>query len=88
MSPSGKEQTEHRAAAQLAISEQPAPLRRVLTVGEVSIELRCSKAHVHNLINGKIRGSPPLPSVSVGRRRLVRAESLYEWIKANEHTPE
>ena len=58
----------------------------VLTVKEVAFELRCSKAHVHNLINGKVHGAPPLPSVSVGRRRLVRRESLQLWIEHNERT--
>ena len=57
---------------------------RVLTVPEVACELRCSKAHVHNLINGKVRGARPLPSVRLGRRRIVRRVSLDEWIKANE----
>ena len=56
----------------------------VLTVPEVACELRCSKAHVHNLINGKVRGARPLPSLRLGRRRLVRRSSLDEWIKANE----
>ena len=60
--------------------------RRVslLTAAEVASELRCSKAHVHNLINGKVRDAKPLPSVRIGRRRLVRRASLDEWITANE----
>lgn len=56
----------------------------VLTVIEVARELRCSKAHVHNLINGKVRGIDPLPSIGLGRRRLVRKESLRAWMEANE----
>lgn len=60
------------------------PETSVLTVAEVARELRCSKAHVHNLTNGKVRGTRPLPSLLVGRRRLVRRSSLDEWIKANE----
>jgi excisionase family DNA binding protein len=63
------------------------PLREspcVLTVSEVARELRCSKAHVHNLINGKVRGARPLPSLRLGRRRLVRRSGLDEWIAANE----
>lgn len=56
----------------------------VLTVSEVATELRCSKAHVHNLINGKVTGVPPLPSLFLGRRRLVRRESLQLWIARNE----
>jgi excisionase family DNA binding protein len=56
----------------------------VLTVPEVADELRCSKAHVHNLINGKVRGARPLPALRLGRRRLVRRTGLDEWIKSNE----
>lgn len=59
---------------------------QILTVPEVAVTLRCSKAHVHNLINGKVKGSPPLPSVRLGRRRLVRRESLAEWVLENEQT--
>jgi len=57
---------------------------QVMTVSEVARELRCSKAHVHNLINGKVRGAKPLPSVRIGRRRIVRRLTLDEWIKASE----
>lgn len=57
---------------------------RVLTVSEVADILRCSKAHVHNLINGKVSGVAPLPSLALGRRRLVRRESLSQWIAQNE----
>jgi excisionase family DNA binding protein len=56
----------------------------VLTVPEVAGLLRCSKAHVHNLINGKVHGARPLPSLRLGRRRLVRRTSLDEWIEASE----
>ncbi len=44
----------------------------ILTVCEVASELRCSKAHVHNLITGKVPGVPILPALHLGRRRLVR----------------
>ena len=61
----------------------PAP-SGILTVAEVARELRCSKAHVFNLINARVDGARPLPSLRLGRRRLVRRSSLDEWIKANE----
>jgi excisionase family DNA binding protein len=65
--------------------EQSSPhVARVLTVPEVADLLRCSKAHVHNLINGKVHGTQPLPSIALGRRRLVRRESLNSWIERNE----
>jgi len=57
----------------------------ILTVVEVARELRCSKAHVHNLINGKVPETQPLPSLWLGRRRLVRRSRLEEWLSANEH---
>jgi hypothetical protein len=56
----------------------------VLTITEVAADLRCSKAHVYNAINGKIPGILPLPAISMGRRKLVRWGSLQQWIRANE----
>jgi excisionase family DNA binding protein len=80
--------TRSRAAA-IQLIDAPDPvslpsLCQVMTVPEVAQALRCSKAHVHNLINGHVRGAKPLPSVRIGRRRLVRRSSLDEWIKASE----
>ena len=63
----------------LSVTEQ-----QILTVPEVALALRCSKAHVHNLINGKVGGTPKLPSIQLGRRRLVRLTSLATWIEAKE----
>ena len=69
-------------------SAHPAAVRYgkdVLTVVEVALELRCSKSHVHHLIAGSVRGMQPLPSLWLGRRRVVRRCSLNAWIEANEH---
>ncbi len=52
----------------------------VLTVREVARELRCSKAHVHNIISGKVHDLPPLPVLRIGRRVLVRHDALARWI--------
>jgi excisionase family DNA binding protein len=51
----------------------------ILTIKEVALALRCSKAHVYNLVAGKIRGVPPLPVIALGRRRLVRRSTLEDW---------
>lgn len=59
-------------------------LTEILTTREVACELRCSKAHIHNLINGKVAGTAPLPAITLGRRRLIRRASLNEWLLANE----
>ena len=56
----------------------------VLTVAEVALRLRCSKAHVCNAINGKVRGVTPLPAISMGRRKLVRFAALATWLNQNE----
>jgi hypothetical protein len=56
----------------------------ILTVAEVAIELRCSRAHVYNAIAGKVEGVRPLPAISMGRRKLVRRSSLEVWKRENE----
>jgi hypothetical protein len=56
----------------------------IMTVIEVACVLRCSKAHVHNLIGGRVRGLNPLPAIHLGRRSLVRKESLRHWLELNE----
>lgn len=59
-------------------------LSEVLTVTEVALRLRCSKAHVCNAIHGKVRGVTPLPAINMGRRKLVRASALDAWMIQNE----
>jgi excisionase family DNA binding protein len=52
----------------------------LLTVAEAARELRCSKAHVHNIIHGKLPDLPPLPVLRIGRRVLIRREGLRAWM--------
>ena len=56
----------------------------LLTLADAAEVLHCSKAHISNIVNGNISGCPPIPSVSLGRRRLIRRESLLQWIEVNE----
>ena len=56
----------------------------VLTIVEVAGDLRCSKAHVYNLILGKVRGVSPLPIISIGRRKLVLRGTLENWKQQNQ----
>ena len=58
----------------------PSNAPAVFTIAEVARELRCSKAHVHNIISGKVSNLPPLPVLRIGRRLLVRAEGLRAWM--------
>jgi len=57
----------------------------LLTLADVASLLHCSKAHICNIVSGRVRGCPPIPSVSLGRRKLVRREALLAWIERNEH---
>ena len=61
---------------------------RIMTISEVAADLRCSRAHVYNTINGKVAGVSPLPAITMGRRKLVRHSTLERWKRANERGPE
>ena len=56
----------------------------IMTVEEVAQRLRCSKAHVCNAINGKVNGVTTLPTISMGRRKLIRVSALAAWLAQNE----
>jgi excisionase family DNA binding protein len=56
----------------------------ILSAVEVAKELRCSKAHVYNVMHGRVEGVLPLPSIPLGRRRLVRRSALEAWKRAIE----
>lgn len=60
------------------------PDTELLTVAEASIELRCSKAHICNLAAGRVRNCPKLPAIHMGRRMLIRRESLQRWLEQTE----
>jgi len=59
------------------------PQKRLLTLKEVANELRCSKAHVSNVVNGRVGGVARLAHIAVGRRKLVRREWLDRWMEEN-----
>jgi excisionase family DNA binding protein len=56
----------------------------ILTVAEVAVELRCSRPHVYNLINGKVKGVTQLPALHLGRRKVIRRSAFERWKRANE----
>ena len=59
----------------------------LLTIPEVAADLRCSRAHVYNIINGTVQGVSPLPAIAMGRRKLVRQSTLEQWKRTNERLP-
>jgi len=56
----------------------------LLTLADVAKLLHCSKAHVAKAVRGLVQGCPAIPCVRLGRRKLVRRESLVHWIEENE----
>jgi hypothetical protein len=56
----------------------------LLTLAEVAKLLHCSKAHICNAVAGRLPGCPPIPAVSLGRRKLVRRAALVSWIERRE----
>jgi excisionase family DNA binding protein len=56
----------------------------ILTVKDVAVNLRCSKAHVYKAIAGTVAGVSPLPAIPMGRRFLVRRNALECWKRSNE----
>jgi len=56
----------------------------LLTMADVAKLLHCSKAHVTNAVHGRVVGCTPIPAITVGRRILVRRDSLLRWIEQNE----
>jgi excisionase family DNA binding protein len=64
--------------------QQPAATNsQVLTIEDVAEILRCSKAHVSHMINGKVPGVPRLTQLAMGRRKLVLREWLDQWMEAS-----
>jgi excisionase family DNA binding protein len=56
----------------------------LLTLSEVAKFLHCSKAHVSNVVAGRVHGCPPIPALRLGRRILILRTSLEAWIAAND----
>jgi excisionase family DNA binding protein len=59
-------------------------IMNVLTLPEAAQLMRCSKAHLLNVIHGRVANVPPLPCVRIGRRILIRREALERWLAAVE----
>lgn len=57
-----------------------------LTLREVAELLKVSKAHISNIVAGRVPGCAPIPTVSLGRRKLVRRAALLAWVHENERT--
>jgi predicted DNA-binding transcriptional regulator AlpA len=56
----------------------------ILSIEEIAVNLRCSRAHVYNAINGKLAGISKLPAISMGRRKIVRRVAFEAWKVSND----
>jgi hypothetical protein len=58
---------------------------RELLGGKGVAELRgCSKAHVSNLLEGKVSAVPPIPHTSAGRTKIIRRQAVMLWLEKSE----
>jgi excisionase family DNA binding protein len=55
---------------------------QVMTLKQTAKYLRISKAHLSNVINGKVAGVPPLRHARPGRRILIKREWADKWLEA------
>jgi excisionase family DNA binding protein len=53
----------------------------VMTLQQAAAYLRISKAHLSNVIGGKVPGVRPMRSVRIGRRILIRQEWMDQWLE-------
>ena len=52
----------------------------VMTLTQAAEYLQVSKAHLSNVINGKVSGIAPVRSFRLGRRVLIRREWIDAWL--------
>jgi excisionase family DNA binding protein len=55
----------------------------VMTLKQAADYLQVSKAHLSNVISGRVLGVPPVRSFRLGRRILIKREWIDEWLETN-----
>ena len=63
----------------------PGSQASVLTLQQAADYLQVSKAHLSNVIAGKVAGVRPVRSFRLGRRVLIKREWIDEWLELGEH---
>ena len=61
------------------------PGSAILTLSQAAAYLQVSKAHLSNVINGKVAGVVPVRSFRLGRRILIKQEWIDEWLEVEGH---
>lgn len=57
------------------------PESPVLTLNQAALYLQVSKAHLSNVINGKVSGVERLRFFRMGRRILIKREWIDQWLE-------
>jgi excisionase family DNA binding protein len=73
------------SAINVSNSEIPHP---VMSLRQAASYLQVSKAHLSNVINGKVIGVRPIRSFRVGRRILIKRDWIDAWLEAQNSEPE
>ena len=55
----------------------------VLTAEEVAEDIRCSKSQAYRVMRGEVKGVTRLPSLSLGRKKVVLRSVLEAWKRNN-----
>ena len=69
-----------RGFAVVGVAEKSTP-SEVMTLQQTADYLQISKAHLSNIINGKVSGVSPLRHAAVGRRILIKRIWADEWLE-------
>jgi excisionase family DNA binding protein len=54
----------------------------VMSLNQAATYLQISKAHLSNVINGKVSGVKPVRFFRMGRRILIKREWIDEWLNS------
>jgi len=60
------------------------PNKRLLSMADISTMTGISKASLSRAINGKLANCERLPHIKLGRRALVRPDTLESWLRDSE----
>lgn len=62
------------------------PTRPAMRLEQAAEFLGISKAHLSNIINGKVPGVRPIRTKRAGRRIIIKPEWIDEWLDGDEGT--
>jgi len=69
-----------RAASESGTGSVSTGPSTVLDLKQTAKYVGISKAHLSNVLNGKVNGVPPLRCARIGRRILIKREWADEWL--------